>query len=171
MQEQDSLPVGIVLERRRINNPWQDFQWRTIGIIPGAARIDRWLDLRRGDGWNHFHAGTLTVRLFGRETQGYMVNLANTVPACYVILRQGEDAGDHDVEPFHATLCPFEAQSYLDAGEDIVDAVAMDTGMAAWLRAFCDRNHKDEPFYKRKRRNHTDAAERGPRRPPAIGRR
>lgn len=171
MQEHDTLPVGIVIERRRIENPWQDYSWRTVGIIPGAPHIDSWLELRSSNDWTHFHAGTLTVELFGRETQGYMVNLANKVPSCYVILRQGDEPEDHEVEPFHATVCPFEAQNYLDSGEDIIDALPMDPGMIAWVKAFCDRNHKDEPFYKRKRREHGEDAGRAPRLRRAYGRR
>ena len=41
-------------------------------------------------------------------------------------MRQNDDGDvDHDVVPFLVTACPYEAQDYLDSGEDIVEPVAM----------------------------------------------
>ena len=39
----DSLPVGIVLERREVDHPWQRLSWHVVAVIPGAPAAD--LDL------------------------------------------------------------------------------------------------------------------------------
>ena len=152
----ETLKIGVIVQRQDLDNPWQDYSWHTIGLIPGAPDIENWRELRRGVGWLQFHAGTLTLSLYARETEGYKINLGNRIPACYVVLRRGEEAEEHDVEPFLVTLCPFEAQRYLDSGDEIVDAVPMEASMMIWLKDFCEKYHRDEPFYKRQRNKHQE---------------
>lgn len=167
MAESESLAVGIVVERRDVDNPWIDHSWQAVAVIPGAPEIDEWRELAHGEGWVRYHAGTLAVELFRRETEGYKHNLSLDQPAVYVVLREGEELEDHDVEPVLATVCPYEAQDYQDSGEEIVDKVAMPDVIAAWVADFVERHHVEEPFVKRKRQPHR-GAERG--RPGANGR-
>ena len=158
MKHQETLPLGVVLERRRIDNPWKDFDWRPLAVIPGAAAFDpegEWRVLREGEDWIHYHSGTLSLELFRRETEGYKVNLSHDPPRIFVVLRDGADAGGaHDIVPFLVTACPYEAQDYMDSGEDIVEAVVMPADVIAFVQAFIDRHHVDEPFVKRKQKPH-----------------
>ena len=48
------------------------------------------------------------------------------------------------------TASPYEAQDYLDSGEEIVEAVPAPEGLVAWISAFIQAHHVDEPFKKRK---------------------
>jgi hypothetical protein len=172
---QESLPLGIVLERRRVDNPWQDFEWRPVAVIPGAPARDpegEWRQLGKGKDWIHYHSGTLPLELFRRETEGYKFNLTHEPPRLYVVLRDGEDAAcAHDVLPFLVTACPYEAQDYLDSGEEIVEAVVMPADVVAFVQAYIDRHHVDEPFKKRKRKRHDPEEVGFSRRPPADPRR
>ena len=158
MEKQEQLPLGIVLERRDIDNPWQDHAWRPVAVFPGAPALDPragWPKLAEGEGWAHFHAGTLVLELFRRETEGYKVNLSQRPPSLFVVLRSGEDMDcDHDMVPFLVTACPYEAQDYLDSGDELIEAVAMPEGVAAFVQAYIDAHHVDEPFIKRKRKRH-----------------
>ena len=155
MKDQESLPLGIVLERRRIDNPWQDFEWRPVAVIPGAPACDpegEWRVLGEGEDWIRYHGGTLPLELFRSETEGYKFNLSNDPPRVFVVLRSGEDmGGGHDVVPFLATACPYEAQDYLDSGDDIIEGVPMPDVVLDWVHDFVDKHHVDEPFRKRKR--------------------
>jgi hypothetical protein len=172
MKHQESLPLGIVLERRRIDNPWKDFDWRPVAVIPGAPACDPegdWRVLGEGEDWIHYHGGTLSLELFRRETEGYKVNLSHDPPRLFVVLRGGEDAeGPHEVVPFLVTACPYEAQDYLDSGEEIVEAVAMPPDVIAFVQTYIDRHHVDEPFKKRKRKRH-DTEQKGFWRPAPVG--
>ena len=69
MKDQESLPLGIVLERRRIDHPWKDFDWRPVTVIPGAPACDpegEWRVLHESEDRIHYHSGTLTLELFRR---------------------------------------------------------------------------------------------------------
>lgn len=162
----DSVPLGVVLEKRAVENRWIKHAWRAVAVIPGAPALDAegpWRSLRSGkdgggdgDGdWEHFHAGTLSCDLFRKETEGYKVNLSQEPPRVFVVLRAGADLEvAHEWVPVHVTVCPYEAQDFLDSGEDLVEPVVMPPDLVAFVQAFVDRHHVDQPFYKRKRKPH-----------------
>lgn len=150
----ESLPLGIVLERRVLANRWVRETWNPVAVIPGAPSLDargEWRVLEQGEGWEHYHAGTLPLELFRKETDGYKINLNQHPPKIYVVLRPLEES-QHEMTPFLVTACPFEAQKYLVGGDDEVEAVTMPDGLIAFVREFVDRHHVEEPFYKRKRK-------------------
>ena len=69
------------------------------------------------------------------------------------MLRDQEGTGSqHDYAPFLVTACPYEAQDYLDSGDDLVEPVVMPAAVVAFVQGFIDRHHVDEPFHKRKRK-------------------
>ena len=39
MSALESMTVGIVVEQRKMDNPWQDYSWAPISVIPGIASI------------------------------------------------------------------------------------------------------------------------------------
>jgi hypothetical protein len=153
------MSVGVVIERRDIDNPWLDHSWHPVAIIPHATGEARWSELRSGEGWAQFHAANLNLELFRGETEGYRTNLAQQPPTVFVVLRPGEEADEMDVEPFHVTVCPYEAMGYHESGDEIVEGVPMPPELAAWVAEFVDRYHVDTPFKKRKNKRHRDQAD------------
>lgn len=162
-QAHDTLPLGVVVERRNIDNRWRKHDWRPVSVLPGADAEARWRMLRddADAGIATFHAATLTLELYEKETEGYRVNLANTPPMVYVVLRPGEEYGDEDVEPFLVTACPFEAESYAESGDEIVEGVPMPPEVLRLVHDFVARHHKDQPFKKRKRKPYDPRKGRG----------
>lgn len=164
-----SMPVGIVVERRELNNRWQKIAWKPVGVLPGAGPIDASKMLLGGEGWTHFHMATLPLELHRKETLAYKTNLNDNPPRLFVVLRINEDPGAlEDVAPFLITASAFQAQDYLDAGDDIVEGVTMPDAIVAWVQAFCDHHHVDEPFKKRKRKRHDPDDVGFSRRPDSI---
>ncbi len=152
MSKSEIIDIGVVVERRKLENPWQDWSWRPVAVFPGAGPIGDWKELQAGDGWTQFHAATLPVELHHKETEGYIVNLANQTPAVYVVLRDAEDdEAEYPVEAHLATVSPYEAQDYLDSGEETVEALPMPESIENWIREFVGHNHVETPFKKRKR--------------------
>ncbi len=166
MKDFESMPVGVVIERRKSQSRWAEFSWRAIGVIPGAPEIDDWVTLRAEDDWVHFHIATLPLELFPKETDGYRYNLTCETPRVFVVLREGEEAEDREIEAALVSVCPHEAQDYLDTGEDQVDAVVMPDVIRSWVGAYINQHHVDEPFKKRRQRsakdNHRAHADRPP---------
>ena len=152
----DALPLGIVAERRKIDHPWQEYRWLPVAVIPGAGTCDEWIKIAEGADWAQFQIATLDTELFRKETEAYRVNLSNQRPCVYVVLRLAEEVDDPEVRAVFATVSPYEAQDYLDTGEDIVEAVPMPDAMIAWVQKFIDTHHVDEPFKKRKRKDYKE---------------
>jgi len=150
------LRLGVVVERRDIVNRWQDYSWRAIAVIPNAPETEGWKPLHSGENWVQYHARTLNLELFKRETQGYKVNLSMPTPSVFVVLRPGEESGEEEVEPCLLTVCPYEAESYVESGDEIVDGVPMPPELMALLHDFVDTHHIEQPFKKRKNKKAYD---------------
>lgn len=150
MRSDEVLTVGVVLRRQRSNHPWQSHVWRATDVVVGMAPDDTWRLLRESDSEAHFLAGTRPLRLFRGETENYRHNLSQRAPMVYVVLRPAEDDVERPLRPFHVTVCPTEAQEYLD-GEDMVEAVPMPPAIAAWIADYVRRYHVERPFEKRGR--------------------
>lgn len=152
MERSIVMPLGVVVERQQIDHPWQKWRWMPVAVIPAAPPVQEWKEIARGERFVRWHAATLEFELHRKETEAYKVNLSNHPPVVYVVLRtDGSGTTGHDIRPFLVTASPYEAQDYLDSGEDIVEGVPMPEGLVAWVQMFVDRHHVDEPFKKRKR--------------------
>lgn len=146
-----AVRLGIVVERRAIDHPWQKERWRPVDLILGAPETETWRPLLAGEGWARWHAATLPLVAHRRETDAYLYNLTSPRPAVYVGLRRRADAG-FPWQPFLATVSPWEAFALGEIGEDIVEGLPMPEPLRLWLEDFVARHHVELPFEKRKRR-------------------
>ena len=146
------MPLGIVVRRSPGVTRWAAWAWRVVAVTPGGGP-GHWTELRREGDWIEYHAATVTLDLHRAETEGYLVALNGVPPSVFVVLRPplGRD-GRPAVE--RVTASAYEGQDYGDSGEVMVERVPMPEGLEAWIAAFCDRHHVEEPFVKRKRRRH-----------------
>lgn len=151
MSATELLTVGVVLERRRSTHPWQDHLWRATGVLPGMTPSEDWRLLYEGDGVASYLAGTTSLRLFSGETAGYLRNLSQQTPVVWLVLRRAGNNPARPLQPFLATVCPTEAQEYLDSDE-LVETVPMPPEIARWVMDFARRFHVDRVFEKRGRR-------------------
>ncbi len=147
-----TMIVGAILEKRDIESRWQDHTWRPIGLLPGVKENAPWRIIEAGDGYTQFLTNGLTLELFPKETEGYKHNLSTEVPKIFVVLRSSEDDAPHEVEAFLLTACPYEAQDYLDSGEEIVEGVPMSAEIAAWVEHYVNEHYVEEVFVKRRLR-------------------
>ena len=154
MEKEDRFWVGVIAERRRIDHPWADHSWRPVALVPGlgdaaGAALPR--QTESGEGWTRFLIGSLPVILHRKETEAYLQNLSAVQPAIYVVLEAG-GAGAAP-RPKLATASPFEAQDYLDSGEDMIEALPIPEALGDWIAAFVDAHHETQAFKKRKRQD------------------
>ena len=145
------LPVGVVLRKQPGVTRWEQWAWRAVAVLPGAGPAD-WRELRREGEAVEYHAATCILEVHRADAESYLVALSNDPPCVYVVLRSSEDPeAEHDIEVFMVTASAYEAQDYLDSGDDIVEAVPMPPSLIAWLSDFVGRHLKEEKFIKRRR--------------------
>ena len=146
------MDLGVIVERRKIDHPWQEWAWKAVAVIPDGRPVEPWTEIARGEGWIQYHAATMPVELHRRETEAYVASLETERPAVYVVMRDDEDG--EGSQPYYValvTLSPYDAQDYLDSGEDLVESVPMPEPILAWMQDFVDQHHVEEKFVKRKR--------------------
>lgn len=146
-----SIQVGVVIAREDIDSQWEDHTWRPVGVLPGAPDVDDWTELRRGEGWVHYHAQTVPLELHRKETDSYKYNLDGREPVLYVVLSDEDEESEFPYEVHLVTASPYEAADYLDSGEQIVEPVRMPEPIFAFVSEFVDEHHVEEKFKKRKR--------------------
>lgn len=145
------MPVGVVIARHKVDSPWQDYAWRPEAVIAGAPAGADWRELASGDGWIQYLAGTVTLELHRKETEAYKYNLECGEPMLYVVLTADDDPDSPwPVKVLTVTASPFEAQNYLDSGEEIVEPVAIPGPVLQWMSDFVAEHHVEETFRKRK---------------------
>ena len=149
----ERMPVGVIVERRPAANPWGDFVWRAVAIVPGAAPTALWTVTHEDAGTTQFFAGNFELELHPRETFMYRENLLGHSPSAYVVLHPDPTAEPHGVAVRFVTVSPGDAEAYMD-GAYTVDPVSLPDVIEAWLEDYVAQFHVDEAFRKRKRKPH-----------------
>lgn len=154
-----TLQIGIVVERRDSHHPWQDNVWRAVDSIDHTVDLAvahaEWTLLAEHGAVSRYFFGTLTLELHRRDCEGYLSNLSQPVPQLFVISRF--DARSR-LAPALVTANPQEAEVYEVDGDDQIDAIPMSPHQIDIVREFVNRHYSSEPFVKRKRKPHIDAA-------------
>ncbi|CAO3406059.1 DUF3305 domain-containing protein [Azospirillum largimobile] len=154
----ETMPLGIVVERRRGVTAWAEWSWRPVSVIPGAGPVDPpGRLLMQGEGWTHSHAVTLTLELFRTDTEGYRLNLSQDPPRLWVVMRPGADG--EELVPAIVTASAHEGEGY-QVGSDVVETVPMPAEVIALVRDFVEQHHVDVPFHKRERKRHFEKEDR-----------
>jgi hypothetical protein len=147
------MVVGVVVEHRRIDHPWQSHRWQPVAVLPGEPAAPAWTVLGQGGGqgddWVRYLAGTAELTLYPGETETYAYNLESPEPAIYVILRKSDDI--RGIRLLGATVDPGEAHAHADTGDDLVEALPLPGAVRDWLAAFVEAYHVPRTKWKRKR--------------------
>jgi hypothetical protein len=146
---QETLTVGVVVERRPLDNPWIDHVWLPSGILSGAPAAEAWTMLREEAGVRQFYAGPHVISFFSTETAHYRDNLLSGSPKIWVSLRRTD--AEPPVTIIGVTADPAEGEAFTEAGDDIVEAVVMPPEIAARLAEFVETHHVERSFEKRRR--------------------
>jgi hypothetical protein len=152
MPESESVSIGVIMERRPLDSPWQDHEWRVAGLVTGAPGGAEGEPLSDAAGLVRYYAGAGALSLHTTEVSGYIENLTSPQASLYVVLRRGEakDGGLPWVVE-RVTANPYEAQDYLPSDDVLVEKVAMPEAPRLWVEAFVAAHYREEPFRKRRR--------------------
>ena len=143
-----SIPVGIVVERRKADSPWADFLWRGVAVLPDVPNMEPWTSLRQREETTLFYAGSATVDLYRSETERYRDNLASRSPSIWVVLSPSEGEWPYAVSA--VTADPAEGEAFTIAGVNLVEAVPMPEVFREAIEKFIGEHHVEREFVKRK---------------------
>jgi hypothetical protein len=154
------LPVGVVVEKRKLNNPWAEFAWLPVAVLPGTPDTAPWTKLDEQHGVTRFYAGAREVELFAGSGGFYRDNLLSGEPSLWVVLRPTGTEPPFMV--LVVTADPHEGEAFTQAGNDLVEPVAMPEPIREAIELFVAEHYVETQFFKRRR----DAAD-----PEALARR
>ena len=151
-----AIEVAVVMRREHITGPasrWQPWRWVLAEVVPQEDSFgttprllykndseERWL-----------HPG-YKVELFKDDAEGYYLNVTTQAPCWFVLWRMEEQAGmaaEPMPKPVMVSLSYYDAGRWLDA-QETVEQVPAPAPVLAWLQAFVDEHHVEEP--KRRKR-------------------
>lgn len=150
MPASDSVNIGVIMQRRPIEHPWQDHEWRVVALVPDPP-ADLVSD-SDASGHEIYLAGVAELRLHSTEIAAYVENLTSPQAALYMVLLDGKEAAAN--LPWvldRVTANPYEAQYYTHDDDIRVEKFIMPVAVRDWLEAFVAGHYREEPFLKRKR--------------------
>jgi len=145
----ETAKVGVIVERRILDNPWVDHAWVPVEALMGVPAATPWTVLKQEAKLKRYYAGTFEIEFFGTDTTMYRENLRSRRPSLWVALRHTDAAPG--VVLHLVTADPAEAEALTGTDTDIIEAVAMPTEIQQRLAAFVEAHHVERPFVKRKR--------------------
>lgn len=145
-----SLPVGVVIERRKADSPWIDFVWRAVGVLPDEPAMAPWTVLREQDEVVLYYAGSASIDLYRSETERYRDNLTSGSPGVWVVMSPCEGASPYAITV--VTVDPAEGEAFTEAGANLVEPVPMPDVIRETIEQFVAEHHVEREFVKRKRR-------------------
>lgn len=143
------IPVGVVIERVRAESPWTEFIWRPLQVLPGLPEAAPWTELEANAERACIYAGVAEIALHASTTAHYLSNLQSGAPALWVVLRP--TALEPPYSLVAVTADPTEGESYVAAGDNLVDVVPMPPLVRETIEHFVAEHHVEQPFFKRKR--------------------
>lgn len=144
-----SIPVGVVIERRKANSLWAKYVWRPVAALPGVPEAAPWTVLGGNTECTNFYAGAAEVELYRSDTAGYRANLTTGSALLWVALRPAR--AEPPFEIVALTAEPGEGEALSENPIDIVEAVPMPEPVRAAIAEFIAEHHVERPFVKRKR--------------------
>ena len=144
-----SIPVGVVIERRRARSPWTDFIWRPVAVLPGVPDAKPWTTLDGDADRMNFYGGAAAIELFRSDASGYRDNLATGAALLWVALRP--TGGEPPFEIAAVTAEPSEGETFTENVTDLVETVPMPEPVRAAIAEFVAEHYVEHPFVKRQR--------------------
>ena len=145
----ETTEIGVIVERRVLDNPWIDHAWKPVAVLAGTPAAAPWTVLNETPQATRYYAGAFQLEFFGSETTMYRENLRSGNPSLWVSLRPADTTPG--VALHHVTADPAEGEALTETGTDVIETVPMPVEIQQRLAAFVAAHHVERPFIKRKR--------------------
>ena len=144
-----SIPVGVVVERRKAKSKWAEFLWRPVSVFTGRPSAEPWTPLNNRPDGALFYVGEAAIELHRTETSLYRDNLASAAPKLWVALRP--TGSEPPYQLLAVTADPAEGEAFTDPGGNLVETVPMPPDIAETVGQFVAIHHVERAFVKRRR--------------------
>lgn len=144
-----SIPIGVVIERRKAKSPWVDFVWRPVAVLPGVPDAAPWTELDGDADRVNFYGGAAEIELYRSDASGYRDNLATGEALLWVVLRPTGLEPPYEIAA--VTAEPSEGEAFTESLTDLVESVPMPDPVHAAIAEFVAEHHVEHQFVKRKR--------------------
>jgi hypothetical protein len=145
----ETMQIGVVVERRVLDNPWVDHAWAPVAALAGAPAAAPWTVLAETPRATRYFAGIFRLEFFGSDTEMYRENLRSGRPSLWVSLRPADTAPGVVLQL--VTADPAEGEALTEPGTDIIETVPMPPEVQERLAAFVAAHDVERPFVKRER--------------------
>lgn len=137
--QKPTYPLAVVMQWRRLNNPWVDGAWEVWSVLPGEQQdsAPRIL-VERPELVQWLYPGFQLV-LHRDEMAGYQFNLTASSPRVFVLWREDGELG----VPLEITASFDEASRWSD-GNNSVGGVAMPEQIFTWVGRYIEANYRPE---------------------------
>ena len=146
---QQTIAVGVVVERSKGASKWSDYLWRPLSVIVGAPATAPWSKLSDDGEHTRFFAGVADIALHRTDTANYQRNLLSEQPLLWVVLRPSETSMPYEL--LMVTADPAEGEAMTEAGNNLVETVPMPLAVQQTLASFVSEHHVEHRFSKRER--------------------
>lgn len=150
MQKEVSRQFGVVLQRRPAVSKWADWVWSVAEIVPDAPATGGWREIGRDGDIVRYMNAPFTVTLHYKMVEAYDSNIETGQPAIWAALAEN-DAADPPWRVIGVTVDPYQAQSWQEAGEGLVERLALPADAVAWMARFLKEIPEAPAFRKRRR--------------------
>ena len=133
------FPVGVVMQRRAVQNRWIECVWEPWSVLPGHENGEVRSLVDDGSVAQWLYPG-FRLQLHRDEAEGYYLNVSSPAPSVFVLWRMEEERA----LPLEVTVSSEEAGRWLDGGHN-VDRVAMSADIFAWVGECVEHNYRPEP--------------------------
>jgi hypothetical protein len=144
-----SVPVGVVIERRKAKSPWADFVWRPVAVLPGVPDTAPWTVLDGNDERTTFYGGATAIELHRSDCSGYRDNLLTGAALLWVVLHP--TGGDPPYTVAAVTADPSEGEACTESAANVVETVPMPEPIRAAVAEFVAENYVEQAFVRRQR--------------------
>ena len=142
-----SIPIGVIVERRKAQSPWADDIYRPVSVLHGVPAAAAGTQISSEEDVITFYAGDAVIELHRTDTTGYRDNLASGSPLLWVVLRSSQSGLDLHL----VTADPAEGEALTGSGNDLVESVPMPSSIRQVVEKFIAEHHVEQPYYKRER--------------------
>src|SRR3546814_2877781 len=86
----ETMEIGVLVEYRKLKNPWIDHAWMPSAVLVGAPAAAPWTVLDATPQATRYYAGPFQLEFFRTDTGSYRDNLGSARPCIWVSLRPSD---------------------------------------------------------------------------------